>query len=158
MSDLLSSLFKKERPWANRSCCSRFLLKKSHVSDSLVIRAYLSQKTSDSRGKKCIFHMFLTVFPPVYAKRANHSHHSSQSRSILKIDGINLVSCYCERIAPVSLFERATASESPSCHPISTRRVNTLRVHSLRRNLTCVMSRTGNVACRIWSWSIHLYT
>ena len=108
-----------------------------------MIRAYLSQKTSDSRGKKCIFHMFLTVFPPVYAKRANHSHHSSQSRSILKIDGINLVSCYCERIAPVSLFERATASESPSCHPISTRRVNTLRVHSLRRNLTCVMSRTG---------------
>ena len=32
MSESLSSLFKKERPWANRSCCS---LQKSNVSKSL---------------------------------------------------------------------------------------------------------------------------
>ena len=48
-------------------------LKKSDVRDLLVIR----EKTSDSLGKKCIFCRFFTAFPPLYAKRANHSSCSS---------------------------------------------------------------------------------
>ena len=51
MSESILSLFKKERPWANRSCRSlqkRIPLdffKKSGVSDLLVIRANCSQKS-----------------------------------------------------------------------------------------------------------------
>ena len=57
MSNLLKSFFTKERSLAIRS------LKKSNVSDSPMIRANCSQKTSESLLKIRIFRMFLTVFP-----------------------------------------------------------------------------------------------
>ena len=64
MSDLLSSLFKKERPWANRSCCSRFLLKKEprqwFACDSSVS---LSKNERFSR-KKMHFSYVFDSFPP----------------------------------------------------------------------------------------------
>ena len=117
MSDSLLSLFKKEPLWANqsrltlkksnceqiafvavynRATLSKLLsihLKKSDISDSLVIQANRFQKTSDSLEKNVFFICFrqFTVFLLFYAKRANPSCRSSLSRSFLKIDGINLL-------------------------------------------------------------------
>ena len=48
----------------------------------------LSQKRS-IRSKKCIFWMFLTVFLPFYANRANRSCRSLLSCSFLKINRID---------------------------------------------------------------------
>ena len=117
VSDSLLSLFKKEPLWANQYCrtlkksnceqiafvavynratLSKLLsihLKKSDISDSLVIQANRFQKTSDSLEKNVFFICFrqFTVFLLFYAKRANPSCRSSLSRSFLKIDGINLL-------------------------------------------------------------------
>ena len=107
VSDLLSSLIKKERPWTS---CPRRSLKRVTVSNSLPslltkkrLRANRSRrslkksdmsawfardsseslwKTSDSFEKIHIFHMFLTVFhfySPFLCLRANRSRRSSLS-------------------------------------------------------------------------------
>ena len=124
LSDSLSSLFKKSdregialvtlaeatvsnslRPLMTKSESLSVYLKKSKVSDLLVIRTNCSKKTSDSL-KKSIFRMFFCL-------RANRSRCSSLSHSFLKSDGTkeqpwsnrsccSLQKSNCERFAPVA--------------------------------------------------------
>ena len=60
MSNSLSLLFKKERSWANRSCCS---LLKSDMIELLSDMIKSLSKNERFAWKICIFCMFLTVFP-----------------------------------------------------------------------------------------------
>ena len=89
-----------------------FSLKKSDVSDSLIIRANRSFSKNERFLKKRIFLIFLTVFPPFYAKRANRSCRSSLSCSFLKIDGIDLLS---------SLFTKGRPRANQSCRSLKKR-------------------------------------
>ena len=81
-------------------------LKKSNVSDLLLIWANHFQKTSDSLEKNVFFCMFLTVFPPFYAQEQQLSSLSLLSRSFLKIDVSDLLS---------SLFTRERLWANRSC-------------------------------------------
>ena len=73
---------------------------KSNVSDSFVIWANCSKKWAIS-SKNHICHMFLTVFPPFYAKRVSCSRRSE----IFFKD-------WSDQYAIVALYKRATVSES----------------------------------------------
>ena len=134
MSDTLLSLFKKERPWADqfrrsliksdregialvalykRVTVSESLsisLKKSGVSDSLVIRANHSQKRA-IRLKKNYFSNVFDSFPPLYAKRANLSHCSLLSRSFLKRDGIDFLSSLFTKETPWANWSRRSLKQ-----------------------------------------------
>ena len=113
MSNSLLSLFKKEQPWANRSRLSfkksdhegialvtlykretlsksrMISLKKSNISDLLMIRANCSKKISNLL-KKTYYCMFLTnldSFSPFVCPRANRLSCYLLSRSFLKSKG-----------------------------------------------------------------------
>ena len=80
MSNLLTLLFTKERPWV---ICSRRSLKRSDVSDSLVILANRLQKTRNSLEKFVFFVCFWQFFPFI-CPRANSSSSSLLIHSFLK--------------------------------------------------------------------------
>ena len=111
VSDSLMSIFKKEQPWGNRSRRSLIwatmsksvllllykratmsksissLLKKSNMSDSLMVQENRSQK------QRISFHLFLTVFhcfSPFLCPQVNCSHRTLLSRSFLKSDWVEL--------------------------------------------------------------------
>ena len=93
VSDLLSPLFKKKWSWANWS--RRF--KKKSACDQIALvtlqKSYREQIPLNRFAKKPhIFCRFLTVFPPLYANRANWSRRSLLSCSLLKMDGIDSLS------------------------------------------------------------------
>ena len=66
-----------------------------------------SKTTSNSLFKKLIFHMFLTVFPPFYDKRANLSSHSLLSCSFFKD--------WRDRFAIATLYKRAPWANRSHC-------------------------------------------
>ena len=92
VSNSLMWLFTKEGMRANT------LLKKSNVSDALVIQANCLQKMSDLQ-KNCFFHRFLT-FSPLFM---NCFRCSSLIRSFHK---------WLEQFAPVTLYKSVSLSNS----------------------------------------------
>ena len=84
MSESLSTLLKKEQPWAN---CSHRSLKKSDLSDSLVIQAKLP---------------VFTAFPPFYTQ---------ELIAPVALPPIALFREWWERFALITNYKRATISE-----------------------------------------------
>ena len=118
MSNSLSSLFKKERPWATCSCHSlkksnrewialASLYKRATVSKSLTYffkkeqcqwftrdSSKLLSKNEPFDRKKPNFLYVFDSFPPFYAKIANGSHCSLLINSFLNSYGSNLLSSF----------------------------------------------------------------
>ena len=103
MSDSLSLLFKKERREqiavialyrrVMRANCNGHSLKKSDVSDSVVISSFALKNEQITRKFRS-FHYVVTVFhcfSPSLCPRANSSHCSSLHRSLKKSDGSDLL-------------------------------------------------------------------
>ena len=82
---LLSSIFKKERPWANN--CHGSLQKDD--CEWIAVDFIKKERFARKNILFVCFWKFFTVFPPFYVKRVNRF---SLSCSFLKIDGINLLS------------------------------------------------------------------
>ena len=101
MSDSLSSLFKKEQPWANQSCLS--LKKRDHERIALVA-LYKRVTVSESLSifLKRVALVICSWFEQTALKRVNRSRRSSFSCSFLKIDGIDSL---------FTLYKRATVSK-----------------------------------------------
>ena len=112
------SLFTKDGLWANHSRCS---LKKSSVSDSLVIQANRSQKTNDSLKKfvffVCLRQVFLFLMP------------KSESLTLLFAHSLLF---RLEWFAPVALYKRATWAINLS---------NSLRLLITKERLWAIRSR-----------------
>ena len=125
MNKWILSLFRKERPWVNSSCCS---LQRSDC-EKIALDFYKKEQcqwfTCDLSEllskraiclKKTYFLFVFDSFPPFHAKRVNRSWRSLLSRSSLKIDRINSLSSLFTKeqpwgIAPIDHYKRATVSK-----------------------------------------------